>query len=246
MILNKTLEQFGLSSAEAAVYLATLELGTASVLEIAKKAEVKRPTAYLLLDSLIQRGLVSKLPKDNKTFFVAETPERLINILKEKEKGLEDIMPLLKTIYNIDKTKPQVRFYEGRDGVASVYDMIRKSKTEILFYGSTQQLLKEFPKIFVTPEYIKKHRIKVRDLVVQDKAGLEYAQQVIKQKNPQHQIKKIAKDLDIFTDNAIFENKLIIFSIKKDFFAVVIESDDIANSYRTMFEMAWQAAERVK
>ncbi len=38
----------------------------------------------------------------------------------------------------------------------------------------------------------------------------------------------------------------IVFSIKKGFFAVVIESDDIANSYRAMFEMAWQAAEKVK
>lgn len=246
MILNKTLEQFGLSSDEAAVYLATLELGTASVLEIAKKAEIKRPTAYLIIDSLIQKGLVSKLPKENKSFFIAENPERLINVLKDKEKAVQNVMPLLKTIYNIDKTKPQVRFYEGRDGVTAVYDMIRKSKTEILFYGSIQQLLKEFPKSFVTIEYIKKHKIKAREIVTQDKIDLEYAHSIIKAKNSAHRVRILKKGLTIETDNAIFENKIAIFSIKKEFFVVVIESNDIANTYRTMYELAWQSAEKIK
>ena len=246
MILNKTLEQFGLSSAEASVYLATLELGSASVLKIAKKAEIKRPTAYLILDTLIEKGLVSRLPKENKTFYVAENPEKLINVLKEKEKGIQNIMPLLKAIYNVDKAKPQVRFYEGRDGLASIYDMILKSKTEILFYGYIKQLLKEFPESFIKVEDIKKNKLKVREIVTQDKFDLEYAHSVIKSKNPRHHIRTLTKDLIIETDNAIFENKIAIFSIKKDFFVVVIESADIANSYRAMFELAWRSAERIK
>ena len=246
MILNKTLEQFGLSSAEASVYLATLELGSASVLEIAKKAEIKRPTTYLILDTLIEKGLASRLPKENKTFYVAENPEKLINVLKEKEKSIQNILPILKALYNIDKARPQLRFYEGRDGVAEVYKMIHKSKTEILFYGSIKQLLKEFPESFVTPEYIEKHKMKVREIITRDIVDLDYARRVIKKKNPYHQMKALTKDLNIMTDNAIFENKIAIFSIKKDFFAVVIESADIANSYRAMFELAWRAAESVK
>jgi hypothetical protein len=42
----------GLSSKESSLYLALLELGTADVADIARKAGVKRSTAYLLLDGI--------------------------------------------------------------------------------------------------------------------------------------------------------------------------------------------------
>jgi sugar-specific transcriptional regulator TrmB len=45
------LTQLGLSDKESALYLALLELGQADVADTAKKAGVKRSTAYVLLES---------------------------------------------------------------------------------------------------------------------------------------------------------------------------------------------------
>ena len=61
------LERVGLKGKEASVYLALLELGTASVESIAKKAGTKRPTTYLVLDDLQNRGLVSIVPQQKKS-----------------------------------------------------------------------------------------------------------------------------------------------------------------------------------
>ena len=44
MTLDKELQKIGLSEKEAKVYLAALELGQASVQNIARKAEVNRAT----------------------------------------------------------------------------------------------------------------------------------------------------------------------------------------------------------
>lgn len=52
MTINKSLEQLGLVGKKADVYLASLELGSASVIEIAKKAGVKRTTCYDILFEL--------------------------------------------------------------------------------------------------------------------------------------------------------------------------------------------------
>ena len=68
MDLTKDLSQLGLTQNQAKVYLACLQLGVDTVWHIAKFANLKRPTVYLILDDLGQKGLVSKTKKDLKTF----------------------------------------------------------------------------------------------------------------------------------------------------------------------------------
>ena len=43
----------GFTTNEAKVYLATLELGTTKMTDLAKHSNTKRPTTYLIVDSLI-------------------------------------------------------------------------------------------------------------------------------------------------------------------------------------------------
>ena len=57
--LNDILKKSGFSEKEIGVYSALLELGSSVVSDIAKKARVIRSTAYVVLDSLAKRGLVS-------------------------------------------------------------------------------------------------------------------------------------------------------------------------------------------
>lgn len=51
----QTLRELGLTDKEAELYLASLSLGTASIAGLAKKAELKRPTTYLIVDTLLQK-----------------------------------------------------------------------------------------------------------------------------------------------------------------------------------------------
>ncbi|MEK7106984.1 MAG: helix-turn-helix domain-containing protein, partial [Patescibacteria group bacterium] len=61
--ISDSLSQLGLSGQESAVYLAALELGFSSISDIAKKAGIKRPTTYYIVDELIKKNLVSRAPK---------------------------------------------------------------------------------------------------------------------------------------------------------------------------------------
>ena len=69
-------KEVGLTDKEAAVYLALLELGVASVLRIASKAGVKRPTAYITLAALREKGFVEVIPKGTTTLYQAVDPEK--------------------------------------------------------------------------------------------------------------------------------------------------------------------------
>lgn len=114
---------------EAAVYLALLQVDSASVVSLADKTKIKRPTVYVVLETLAKKGLVSEVQIGNKTHFAAESPERLETyverqkvLLEEKSKRLKDIIPEIKGIQRKEGERPIIKFFEGRDGVVSAYE----------------------------------------------------------------------------------------------------------------------------
>ena len=64
--LHNNLITLGLSDEEIQVYLAALEHGSISVLEIAKATNIPRTTVYLLIDSLVKHGLLKLMVKGKK------------------------------------------------------------------------------------------------------------------------------------------------------------------------------------
>ena len=105
-MLDKELQKLGLSDKEAKVYLSSLELGPSPVQVIAQKAGVNRATTYVMIESLIGRGLMSSFEKGKKRFFTAESPDQLMTLLKKEEaevgtkiKQLGDMIPELKMIF---------------------------------------------------------------------------------------------------------------------------------------------------
>ena len=90
---RKILEDIGLTPKEVDVYLALISLDAASISEIRNKANVSRKSIYEILQKLLDKGLVSYIVKDNKKQYMAATPERFIELLKEKEANLETILP---------------------------------------------------------------------------------------------------------------------------------------------------------
>jgi sugar-specific transcriptional regulator TrmB len=105
MEIKELLGQFGLQNKEDEVYLACLQLGTAPAQEIAKKAGIKRTTAYDVLKNLINKGLISQTQKGSKKLFIAEPPEKLGELLEEKQSKLMEALPLLNSFYNTAGTK---------------------------------------------------------------------------------------------------------------------------------------------
>lgn len=86
------LKKIGLSENEAEVYIALLELGSATAQEIAAKSGIKRTTIYVQIEALMKMGLVTSFEKEMskgkapKTYFRAEDPEHLKNIVENEKR----------------------------------------------------------------------------------------------------------------------------------------------------------------
>ena len=90
----------GLSVNEARVYMALLDLGSASVNDIVKKSGVHRVNAYDVIERLKIKGLISSILKSNKRYYEVANPEELVKLLDAKRENLAEIMPELKLIYD--------------------------------------------------------------------------------------------------------------------------------------------------
>ncbi|OGY45532.1 MAG: hypothetical protein A2729_01965 [Candidatus Buchananbacteria bacterium RIFCSPHIGHO2_01_FULL_39_14] len=126
-MLENILQKIGLSDKEIKVYLACLKLGPSPVRKVAQVAEINRGTTYDILRALIKLGLVSYLHQDKHQYFIAEDPAKLKDALEQKQEQLEktkteidQIIPQLKSIYNLAGEKPVAKFYDGEAGVKTI------------------------------------------------------------------------------------------------------------------------------
>lgn len=237
----QVLERIGLNDKEAKIYLALLELGIGSVQSISIKSGIKRPTAYLILDDLEKKGLVSIVPQAKKSLYTAESPEYLVTDLARKQDLVKSSLPSLLAIFNAKKEKPQVQLFQGAEGVRQIYHKIFNSN-EVSFFGTTKEVFKIAPELITEfIDRIKKQNLHVRDLLTKSREDLGYARQV--ERGVNYHIKFLPEDLDFPTDSALFGHNVVFFSFQPQVFAVMITSREISISLKTLYELAWQSAE---
>ena len=242
MKLQDTLQNLGFGVKETSIYLALLELGEATILEISRKAAVKRPTTYLILRSLEEKGLVSRIIRGKKTLFSAQHPEKLVTEAELRLKELKEIVPQLASLVHTSEGRPRVMIYEGKDTLDRAYDEAFLVRGEILLIDTHQLSYEIFLRTYKKFEYVTlSPEFKIRELVDESEAARAFAAKV---REPFYGVRFMPKELSPFElDIGIFGNRVLISSVKKEYFTVGIESDEISRAFRTIFELMWRAAQ---
>ena len=88
--LSSELCKLGLKRKESDVYLILLELGYCSVQKIAQKIELSRPTVYRILKSLETKKLINTTQKGKRNYFIAGSPDALLNMLRIRKRQAEE------------------------------------------------------------------------------------------------------------------------------------------------------------
>jgi len=130
LIKENVLVEAGLSKNEAKVYLALLDLGSATAGKIADKSRVHRTNVYDALERLIEKGIVTYIYKKDTKYYQATEPENLLNLIREKELHLTQILPELQLSTKMAKTKPRAEICEGMPAFKlACYDLLKYNKT---------------------------------------------------------------------------------------------------------------------
>ncbi|KKW19411.1 MAG: Transcriptional regulator, TrmB [Parcubacteria group bacterium GW2011_GWA2_51_10] len=237
--LVSSLAELGLSKQEATVYVAALQTGFGSISTIAKKAGIKRPTAYYIIDELIKKNLISRAPKGKRTFYVAEHPNTLLANLRAQEDRLMSQLPLLESMLNSAGNKPRIRFYEGKEGIKAMYAEVFSTHQKLLAIGSMQDISKHFSENECAEWFklLSDKGGKIYDLVDDAPATRKYAKAAYRKGHGP--LKYLPKDFKLGTDTIITGNKVALISYSA-LIGVLIENDEIAQTQRQMFEFMWK------
>ena len=85
MNIDESLQSLGLTNSEIKVYLALLELGISSKGKILEKAKIAPSKIYIVLNKLIDKGLVSLIIKNNIRHYQAAPVSRISDYLNLKK-----------------------------------------------------------------------------------------------------------------------------------------------------------------
>lgn len=247
--LIKNLTEYGLSDTEARVYCAALALDGGPVDKISKRADTNRSSSYAVLERLKEMGLVSQVKKGNKTVFKASQPERLYDLLNERKEVVQKILPDLKSLFDISRGKPDVRFYEGREGLKTVLNSILDEAKEILIFGEADSFIKAIPGW--TEAYVEKRagkNIKVKLILKASPYAVSSIKRIQAAKTKTSELIKVRMLPEAYRINAsgfdIYNNKVVLYSFEKQNNAVVIENNLISDMMRTVFGILWDTAEK--
>ena len=243
----KELQDLGLSEKEAAVYLAALEIGRATADQLARHAKIKRPTTYVQLESLMKMGLMSTYEEDKKTYFAPESPEllkRLLNKKKEdvesQEKDLASLLPDLLRQFESAGERPVVRFFPGKEGVATAREEVLTTKEKnIHIIFSPEKLSKVF-----SQKYLDEYSDRRRALGIHSKGIFTYKEYFAHAGSDKLTERRYLppNELPLTVDIFVFDDKVAIHSLEGRMFGLIIQSAQISNSMKLIFDFLWKHA----
>jgi len=232
------LKEAGLTSNEAKIYKALLELGPSLAGQISRKTGLHRRTVYDVTEMLIQKGLVGYILKNNRRIFEASSPEKFLDIIKEKENSIQDILPEMLIHYNKTQEKQETNFYKGKQGLKTIFeDQLKDNTKEILILGASH-LANEVFKFYLKWYNQKRVKQKIKMKII-------FNETKNKNKIPFSEIRYLPSKYASPVAVNIYRDKVaIILWSKENPLAILIKNKEISEGYKNYFEIMWKTAKK--
>lgn len=237
--IKENLREAGLTENEAKIYSTLIEFGPSHAGLISRKSGLHRRVVYDTTEMLIKKGIIGYIVQNNTKLFQASNPERILELLKEKENSIQEIIPEMLEFYNKTKEKEETLFFKGKQGLKSVFeDQIAEGK-EILIINTNNLAYEMFDIYF---HWFDKRR---KDKGIKTKIIFNNNNKSPKNKVPLAEIKYLSKSYENPAAINIYGDKVaIIHWSKENPFAVVIKQKEIAEGYRKYFDLMWKMAKK--
>lgn len=231
------LKKLGVSAPASTIYLALLKNGQGTISQIATATGQHRPAIYRHLPELMEQGLVSQSRKGQRTLYVAESPEHLLDVAKRYTEELESALPDLVSTYRSHQTQPMIRYFQGQEGIRSVYeDFLRTIKKGDVVYRYESPENHRLYEKYIPKEYRRRvlEQGEVDWLIITNKQTMER-----KRKRLERIYKSVPPTEAMFMydiSEYIYGHKVAFIDYRNEV-ASIIESKTFAGFQRKIFKM---------
>lgn len=237
-IVIEKIKSIGFTSSEACIYIACLECGTNPASIIATKAKLNRVTTYDILDKLLNKWVVTSSNIKWIKCFTAIDPKIFIDDINNKAIEFAKTLPFMQSILKNDDTHPTVRFFKWIDSIKKAYKESLRSKTIIYNYANSKNIRDHWPEY--DDEYViqrMKNKIFLKWITPND---MKWKWVQKHDSDFYRETKLLPKEkFKVENEIKIFDNKMFICSYEPQPFAIIIESEAVANTQRQIFEILW-------
>lgn len=243
-MIQDFLREIGLSKNEAKIYQTLLELGPSFIGEISSKTKIHRRNIYDSIEKLKEKGFASWTIKNNRKYFEAVDPKRVMNIFDERKEKIESIIPLIKRRKNLESQN--VRVYTGVEGRKIVFEDKLNCKEEQLVLGAHQpsKRISRYVKLYHKRRIAKKIPLKMLYLPNELEAAKYFSKlKYIKVRILPKMLSKIPIAINIY------ENKVAFFTDnaeKQSHLTILIEDKNLNKDFRNYFHALWNISKKLK
>lgn len=235
---------FGLSGAEAQIYVYLLEKGTASGgSKIAQATGLHRQYVYLAIPRLIELGLMEEVPHGKQNRYVARAPIEIEKIGRKRSLAAGELARDLNSISNIGNEQ-DFEVIQGKRAIQQ-YEMDYTNRSqdgdeEFIIGGASSG----FTAIMddTLEEYLSEKRRKnlhVKYIGGPSEVGL-YKRYIGVYQNQEYRfIEKLPEGV---THTVIRKDTVSIFSFLNPPLVYVVKSEEVADNYKQFFSMLWEMA----
>lgn len=248
------LEQLDLSETEALLYLKLLETGPISLRDLAQTTGLKRTTAYLHVDLLVEKGLVMKIVKGSQKQVAANPPAESIEFLVKSKLETATMMntqfPTM--LQELTKSIPQgkdvgnaeIKYYKGKSGVRKIYEEAFSSPKIRSYANPTiiSQFMPENNEVF-TLGVNKNPTIELYEIFDGSEPSYNQVQGFVKDLNEANRYKyKFLPPTVVLSaaDILIYDGKVSIINAREKTSGVVLTNKDFYKSSLELFDFIWQ------
>jgi sugar-specific transcriptional regulator TrmB len=245
MIHIKDLQKLGLSLNEATLYLSAVRLHTFSLAEISKKSGVKRTSCYSVIDSLLEKNFIAKIPRSKTAMYIVVDPLAVLEREKEKMLSIEVTMRSVAALRNTMKgdDEPQIELFSGIENAKQIFHIILNDSPKELYGIVNPEYIQKCLGQSFTNEWIQK-RVK-KNIQRFDLQQRKYQQHAFTS-NHQADIKRLTKflphDFDHESTIQIWNNKVGFISDRAEGVSFIVTSKEFSKVMRGIFKSLWETS----
>ncbi len=235
----------GLSPNEAKIYEALLQKGESSISQIAVNAKIHRRNAYDAINRLVDKGLCFQVVASSGDRFNAVDPGKLKELIEEKERSLDQVLPEMQRKYRSTAAKEEAFIYRGLEGQKNIFREVLRVGENSYFIGAKggwydPRIESSRKQFFKDANKKKINFIQLFDYGIKSMGGFpKYFEGNLKYRMlPKEYSNNSA--IHIFGEYVVTYTGLPIGKINEDTVFFVIRSKDLAESYRQWFWYMWK------
>lgn len=246
--IELTLEEIGLTHSEIKVYLSLLKLGSSTTGPIIKESNTSNSKIYIVLNKLIDKGLVTFYIQNDLKYFKAVNPSQLLRYLKEKQEEIKEqetkinnLIPIISSFSQKNEESEAVVF-KGSKAIKSAFNDIVDTldKGEEVHILGTYNFGEKFLNLAIYFQQIRsKKGIKAKFLINRDAKNVAN----MFSKYPPVEIRFMKEGVKTPAVFLIYKNKVII-NLGDEMVFFMIKSQRTADSFNVYFEELWKMAKK--